>query len=87
MKKSCILTEENKNGAQIFWFEHPDTEDRDFNRNYVKVFFNESDEQPFLRCHVSNVIEVPETEIKNRWGSLYASDEYFKSVSDKWKTV
>lgn len=84
-KKTCILTQSSKAGARIFYFDHPETDDAEFNQNYVRVYYDIKEKEPFLRCHVSKVIEVPDTETASIWGGLYASSTFFQSVMDKWK--
>jgi hypothetical protein len=83
--KKCILNEEYKMGAMVFFFDHPDTTSNDFNENYVRLFYTDKDEQPFLRCHVSKIVELPiEATTNKTWGHEYLDSDWFEKLHDQW---
>lgn len=45
-------------GEKMFFFEHCDTQDAEFDSNYVKVFEAANAEKPFLMCHISKISKV-----------------------------
>lgn len=85
VKKRCILKEENGTGARVFYYDHPDTEYQDFNKETIRVYAHESDSQPFLRCHVSQMIEVPDSVMLDTVGSIaYPDSRWFHSIKKEW---
>jgi len=83
--KRCILTEENGMGAQVFYYDHPETEFPDFNKETIRVYFNKEDRQPFLRCHISQIIEVPESvRIEKVGRNKYPETRWFHSIRNRW---
>ena len=74
-------------GAQVFFFDHPQTEYPAFDEETVRVYFKENDEKPFLRCHISRILEVPnDVVIERLCGRFYPSNAWFFKISEDWRS-
>ena len=81
IRKRRILKEEFRLGAEIFWFEPYQSNDQEFNANYVRVFAKETEKYSFLMTHISNIIPVlGEVPSEPRWGKYYPTMQWFRSV-------
>lgn len=84
-RKRCIFKASEKQGMQIFWFEHCQSEDDAFNADYVKVFGTESESEPFIRLHKSRIIELgDEVQTQKKWGRLFPSDDWMEKLQWDW---
>lgn len=85
-RKRCILKSEFNMGAQIFFFDHPKTDFPEFDKENVRIFLKKDDERPFLRCHISKIIEVPENVkrecVRER---EYPCNRWFFTIVNEWR--
>jgi len=77
-KKLCVFLPEtdHKVGDSVYWFDHPNTEDAEFNGEHVRIYSSPSADTPFLRCHICQIKEVELSMIERKWGGLYLKDEF-----------
>lgn len=74
-------------GMQVFWFEHCETQDKDFNEEYIRIYLSESSQSPIMRIHVSNLIPVPTAISLQRVGGCYYPElEWCRSIRKEWDT-
>lgn len=84
-KKRCILKAKYSMGAQVFLYDHPETDYPDYNRDNVRLYFAGS-EKPFLRCKADDIIEVPnEINFDEVCGRMYPNTRWFQSVVKEWR--
>jgi len=63
-KKLCVLTPEAmffKTSDAVLWFNHPDTDDEEYNNEHVRIYTDPKSEAPFIRCDVSKIKEVDQS--------------------------
>lgn len=83
--KRCILIAEHNTGARVFFYDHPKTEFPDFDKESVRLYYSENDKKPFLRCHISQIIEIPDTVSTDKiCGMTYPDFKWFHSIKDEW---
>lgn len=77
-RKICVLLPESNynTGDRVYWFNHPDTGDKEFDNNYIKIYESDNDSSPFLRCHICKIKEVEEYMVERKWGAYYLKDEF-----------
>lgn len=65
-----------KTGDRVFWYDHAETGDVSFDEQWVRLYQQESDTEPFTRLHISRVKIVTEEMTTTKWGSVYLKDEF-----------
>lgn len=82
MKELCVLKPEANwgTGDKVFWYDHPDTGDYEYDNSHVRIYNSKNEENPFLRCHVSKIKKIEDYMIDystkdSLWG-LYLKKEF-----------
>jgi hypothetical protein len=84
-RKMCVFKPDTdfKTGDQIFWYDHAETGDKEFDDSFIRIYNDKSIENPFLRCHICNITEVSEDMTERKWGGLYLKSEFSQIKADK----
>lgn len=84
-RRRCIFKESKKMGMQVFWFAPLQSSDPVFNAEYVGVFRTETDAQPFVRLHISQILPLgDEVMTEKRLGCIYPTDKFVKALRAAW---
>lgn len=86
--KKCVLKAEFEKGYRIFFYQALNSEDRQLNQAYVKVYTKEESNEPLMICHQSKIIEVPEdVTLEENYGHMYPNIQFVRSHQEEYDNL